>query len=101
MALTGIAANRLELLQIADAVAREKSIDKEIVIAAIEEAMTKAARARYGAEHDIRVGIDQKTGEMTILRYITVVEEVENQDNEVTLAEAKDRGFPEPEIGKS
>ncbi len=51
---TGISANRLELLQIADAVAREKSIEKEIVIAAIEEAIQKAARARYGAEHDIR-----------------------------------------------
>ncbi|HST91983.1 MAG TPA: transcription termination factor NusA [Brevundimonas sp.] len=100
MALTGISANRLELLQIADAVAREKSIDKEIVIEAIEEAVQKAARSRYGAEHDIRVSIDQKTGEMTILRCITVVEEVENQDNEVTLAEAQDRGFEDPAIGK-
>ena len=52
---TGISANRLELLQIAEAVAREKSIEKEIVIEAIEEAMQKAARSRYGAEHDIRV----------------------------------------------
>ena len=59
MSLTGISANRLELLQIADAVAREKSIDKEIVIEAIEEAIQKGARARYGAEHDIRVNIDQ------------------------------------------
>ena len=50
---TGISANRLELLQIADAVAREKGIDKEIVIASIEEAIQKAARSRYGAEHDI------------------------------------------------
>ena len=63
MALTGISANRLELLQIADAVAREKSIEKEIVIEAIEEAVQKAARSRYGAEHDIRVHIDPKTGE--------------------------------------
>jgi len=55
MSPTGIAANRLELLQIADAVAREKSIDREVVIAAIEEAIQKGARARYGAEHDIRV----------------------------------------------
>jgi N utilization substance protein A len=73
MSLTGISANRLELLQIADAVAREKSIDREIVIEAIEEAIQKGARSRYGAEHDIRVKIDQKTGETLVKRYITVV----------------------------
>ncbi|MFO1014696.1 MAG: transcription termination factor NusA [Caulobacteraceae bacterium] len=73
MSLTGIAANRLELLQIADAVAREKSIDKDIVIEAIEEAIQKAARTRYGAEHDIRVRIDAKTGETILRRYVTVV----------------------------
>jgi len=70
---TGISANRLELLQIADAVAREKGIEKEIVIASIEEAIQKAARSRYGAEHDIRVHIDTKTGETSIKRYVTVV----------------------------
>src|ERR1044071_4400211 len=75
MSLTGISANRLELLQIAEAVAREKSIDKEIVIEAIEEAIQKGARARYGAEHDIRVHIDPKTGETTIKRVVTVVED--------------------------
>jgi transcription termination/antitermination protein NusA len=73
MSLTGISANRLELLQIAEAVAREKSIDKEIVIEAIEEAIQKGARSRYGAEHDIRVHIDPKTGETTIKRVVTVV----------------------------
>ena len=73
MSLTGISANRLELLQIADAVAREKSIDREIVIEAIEEAIQKGARARYGAEHDIRVNIDQKTGEVIVKRVMTVV----------------------------
>ena len=72
---TGISANRLELLQIADAVAREKGIEKEIVIASIEEAIQKAARSRYGAEHDIRVVIDPKTGETSIKRYLTVVED--------------------------
>ena len=75
MALTGISANRLELLQIADAVAREKSIEKEIVIEAIEEAITKGARSRYGAEHDIRATINPNTGELTLTRYITVVED--------------------------
>ena len=73
MSLTGISANRLELLLIADAVAREKSIDREIVIEAIEEAIQKGARSRYGAEHDIRVKIDQKTGETLVKRYVTVV----------------------------
>jgi N utilization substance protein A len=73
MSLTGISANRLELLQIAEAVAREKSIDKEIVIEAIEEAIQKGARSRYGAEHDIHVHIDPKTGETTIKRIITVI----------------------------
>ncbi|HEY1559358.1 MAG TPA: transcription termination factor NusA [Caulobacteraceae bacterium] len=73
MTATGISANRLELLQIADAVAREKSIEKEIVIEAIEEAIQKAARSRYGAEHDIRVQIDTKTGETAITRIVTVV----------------------------
>ena len=73
MSLTGISANRLELLQIANAVAMEKSIDKEIVIEAVEDAIQKAARGRYGAEHDIRAHIDPKTGEMTLKRVLTVV----------------------------
>jgi N utilization substance protein A len=71
----GISANRLELLQIADSVAREKSIEREIVVEAIEEAIQKAARSRYGAEHDIRVHIDPATGETTITRVVTVVDD--------------------------
>ncbi|WGM37361.1 transcription termination factor NusA [Caulobacter sp. NIBR1757] len=91
---TGISANRLELLQIADAVAREKGIDKEIVIASIEEAIQKAARSRYGAEHDIRVAIDPKTGETSIKRYVTVVpddvgEFEEGDVGKMRLADAK------------
>jgi len=82
MSITGISANRLELLQIADAVAREKSIEKEIVIEAIEDAITKAAKGRYGADHDIRVHIDTKTGEMTITRFVTVVEDDAEEVNE-------------------
>jgi N utilization substance protein A len=92
MALSGISANRLELLQIADAVAREKSIEKEIVIEAIEEAVQKAARSRYGAEHDIRVHIDPKTGETTITRVVTVVDDEELIENTYafkSLADAK------------
>ena len=94
MSLTGISANRLELLQIAEAVAREKSIEKEIVIEAIEEAIQKGARSRYGAEHDIRVHIDLKTGETTIKRVITVVEDdavfgggVDEEGNELPIVE--------------
>ena len=91
MSLTGISANRLELLQIAEAVAREKSIDKEVVIEAIEEAIQKGARARYGAEHDIRVRIDPKTGETTVKRVITVI------DDEAVF-ESED-GIPEEPVG--
>src|SRR5688500_2736935 len=93
MSLTGISANRLELLQIAEAVAREKSIDKEIVIEAIEEAIQKGARSRYGAEHDIRVHIDPKTGETTVKRVVTVVADdanfgvVQNEEGEEVPAE--------------
>ena len=102
MSVTGISANRLELLQIADAVAREKSIEKEIVIEAIEEAIQKAARSRYGAEHDIRVHIDTRTGEMTITRVVTVVADgaVENEYAEQSLADAL-KGDKEAAIGKT
>ena len=103
MALSGISANRTELLQIAEAVAREKSIEKEIVIEAIEEAVQKAARARYGAEHDIRVHIDPKTGETTIKRVVTVVgddEEIENTYAFQSLADAK-RDDKDAVVGKT
>ena len=72
---TGISANRMEILQIAEAVAREKNIEKEIVVEAMEHALQKAARSRYGAEHDIRADIDVKTGEMTLKRVMTVVDD--------------------------
>ncbi len=103
MALTGISANRLELLQIADAVAREKSIEKEIVIEAIEEAVQKAARSRYGAEHDIRVKIDPKTGETTIKRVVTVVDDADEIENEYAyrrLSDAK-RDDKDAFVGKT
>ena len=81
-------ANRLELLQIAEAVAREKLIEPELVIAAMEDSLAKAARSRYGAEYDIRATIDKKSGELTMDRCRTIVEEVENSFTEITLAEA-------------
>ena len=62
MANTAVSANRLELLQIADAVAREKSIDKSVVLEAMEDAITRAAKARYGVENEIRAEIDPRTG---------------------------------------
>ncbi len=89
MATPAVSANKLELLQIADAVAREKSIDKQIVVEALEDAIQKAARSRYGAENEISAKIDQQTGEIRLARHLHVVEEVENDATEVTLAEAQ------------
>jgi N utilization substance protein A len=94
----GISANRLELLQIADALAREKSIDRKIVIQAMEEALQKGAKARYGAENDIRCEIDPRTGETHLSRVLTVVEEVENDSQQILLVDAKKRK-PDAVIG--
>ena len=69
---------RLELLQVAEAVSREKLIDKEEVITAMEEAIEKAARSNYGLERDIRANIDRKNGSINIAQYTEVVETVEN-----------------------
>ncbi len=93
-----VSANRLELLQIADAVAREKSIDRRIVIQAMEDAIQKAAKSRYGAENDIRCEIDPRTGDTRLARVLAVVEEVENDSTQITLEEAKRRN-PDAKIG--
>src|ERR1700743_1759590 len=93
-----VAANRLELLQIADAVARDKSIDKQVVLTAMEEAMQRAAKAHYGAENDIKVDIDPKTGETHVSRYLHVVELVENDKTEISLEEARRRN-PDAQVG--
>jgi N utilization substance protein A len=82
-------ANRLELLQIADAVAREKMIDPSLVIEAMEDSLGKAARSRYGAEYDIRAKIDRKSGDLTLTRHRQVVAEPENLFTELTLGEAQ------------
>ncbi|GER05885.1 transcription termination/antitermination protein NusA [Iodidimonas muriae] len=84
-----VSANRLELLQIADAAAREKMIDREIVLEAMEEAIQKAARSRYGAENEIRAQIDRKSGEIRLFRVMEVVEEVENPATQVSLVDAR------------
>jgi transcription termination/antitermination protein NusA len=84
-----VSANRLELLQIADAVAREKSIDRQIVVGAMEDAIAKAARSRYGSETDVHAEIHPKTGELRLSRHLQVVEQVENDAIEISLSEAR------------
>lgn len=79
----------MELLQVADAVAREKNIDKSIVIEAMEEAIQKAGRSKYGHDHDIRAHIDPKTGLIDLKRYREVVETVEDEVRQLTVAEAQ------------
>jgi N utilization substance protein A len=98
MTMAGISANRLELLQIADAVAREKTIDRKIVIQAMEDAIQKAAKSRYGAENDIRCEIDPKTGETRLSRVLSVVEVVENDSTQISLDDARRRN-PDANIG--
>jgi N utilization substance protein A len=93
-----ISANRLELLQIADSVAREKAIDRAIVIAAMEDAIAKAARSRYGSETEVHAEINPKTGELRLSRHLHVVENVENPANQITLEEARRRN-PAAQLG--
>ncbi len=100
MSTAGISANKLELLQIAKAVADEKAIPKEIVLGAIEEAIQKAAKMRYGSELDIRAKLDPVTGDQSLRRVITVTEdeEIENDSIQINLATAK-MDYPDAEIG--
>ncbi|MBV8565255.1 MAG: transcription termination/antitermination protein NusA [Methylobacteriaceae bacterium] len=93
-----VSANRLELLQIADAVAREKSIDRQIVLSSMEDAMQKAARSRYGQETEVRAEINPKTGEVRFSRLLLVVDEVENDATQIALAEAR-RKNPAAQVG--
>ncbi len=98
MAITS--ANQLELLQTAEAVAREKMIEPGLVIEAMEESLARAAKSRYGAEMDIRVAIDRKTGRATFTRVRTVVEdeELENYQAEFTVEQAK-QYLEDPKVG--
>ena len=98
MSTKGISANRLELLQIADAVAREKSIDKNIVISAMEEAIQKAAASRYGIENNIKAEINSETGSIALMRLLDVVEKVDDFSTQINLEDAKLRN-PNAEIG--
>ena len=98
MAITS--ANQLELLQTAEAVAREKMIDPDLVIQAMEDSLARAAKSRYGAEMDIRVNIDRKTGRATFARVRTVVEDeaVENHHAQVTVKQAASY-LKDPKVG--
>jgi len=86
-----VSANRLELLQIADAVAREKLIDKDIVISAMADAIQKAAKSRYGQETNIRADINTKTGEIKLQRLLEVSEAVEDPATQISIEQARDR----------
>jgi len=86
-----VSANRLELLQIADAVAREKSIDRMIVIESMQDAMEKAAKGQYGSETNIRVEINPRTGETRMWRLLEVVEAVEEPGRQILLKDAQAR----------
>jgi len=85
------ALSRTELLQVADAVAREKSIEREEVLDAMEQAISKAGRAKYGHEHDIRAAIDRKTGEVRLRRYREVTDEIENEVTQLSVSEGQAR----------
>src|SRR6201996_9491902 len=93
-----VSANRLELLQIVDAVAREKSIDRSIVLASMEDAMQKAARSRYGQETEVRADINPKTGEIRFSRLLLVVDQVENDATQILLTEARKKN-PAAQVG--
>ena len=98
MAQAGVSANRLELLQIADAVAREKAIDRQVVIMAMEDAIQKAAKSRYGSENEIKAEVDPKTGEIRLARLLEVVEDVTMEATQISLAEAR-RKNPAAQVG--
>ena len=84
---------RLELIQVAEAVSREKSIDKEEVILAMEEAIQKAARSKYGMDRDIRANIDRKNGAINIAQYTEVIEIIDNESIQMTLQESERRNL--------
>ena len=81
----------MELLQVAETVAREKSIERDEVLVAMEQAIQKAGRSKYGLEHDIRAHIDRKSGEIELKRFIEVADPVEDEATQITLGDAKAR----------
>jgi transcription termination/antitermination protein NusA len=95
---TSVTYARPELLQVADTVARDKGIDRDEVLQAMEQAIQKAGRSKYGQEYDIRAEIDRKNGEIRLMRFREVKDPVENEATQIPLSEAK-RFNPEAEIG--
>jgi len=96
--IVGAGYDRGELLQVAEAVARDKGIEAEEVLEAMEQAIQKAARSRYGHENDVRAEIDRKSGEIRLARYQEVADPIENEATQITLEEARQRN-PDAEIG--
>ncbi len=88
----------MELLHVADAVAREKNIERDEVLMAMEQAIQKAGRAKYGYEHDIRAEIDRRTGEVHLQRFLQVADPVENEFTQITLKAAK-KTKPDAAVG--
>ncbi len=97
-AIGGFGFDKLELLRVAEDVARDKGIDKEEVVDAMEQAIQKAARTRFGLENDVRAEIDRKSGEIKLARYLEVVEVIENDTTQISTAEAK-RLNPDADVG--
>jgi N utilization substance protein A len=93
------AVSRPELLLVADAVAREKSIDREEVLEAMEQAIQKAGRAKYGHEKDIRATIDRRTGDVRLSRWTELVETVENEETQIPVHIAK-KFRPDLDLGQ-
>ena len=81
--------DKVELLRIAEAVAIEKSIDKEIILSSMESAIQKAAKTKFGSENDIRAKIDRESGDISLHKVLTIVETQENFNNEISLKNAK------------
>ncbi|MGY8959687.1 MAG: NusA N-terminal domain-containing protein, partial [Alphaproteobacteria bacterium] len=79
----------MEILQVAETVAREKGIDRDLVLEAMEDGIQKAGRSKYGNEHDIRATIDRKTGDIQLARYLEVTDEIENEVTQLTLDVAR------------
>ncbi|MDX1739226.1 MAG: transcription termination factor NusA, partial [Alphaproteobacteria bacterium] len=97
--MEGVTITRTDMLAVADAVAREKSIDREHVLEAMEQAIQKAGRSKYGHDHDIRAEIDRKNGEIKLARYTEIVDEVEDEVTQISLKEAL-RFMPEAKVGE-
>lgn len=95
--------SRLEMLAVADAVARDRGIERDEVLEAMEQAIQKAARAQYGHEHDIRAFVDRRSGDIRLQRFREVVEddaEIENEFVQLRISDAR-REYPKAEIGES